>query len=479
MDEGTVAARVAAVNDAYLGVWADFLHNRRRQAAERAELFLGVLTTLPASAKDAEVWVAEADFLYIAGAVASNDAGRLERALVAYETSLASPGGGGNASARRMVAEALLRLRRYEEAFEAFAALAAGPRSVAWEDLEAPPFRLRHDAFLCERLARVGRLPVARATEAAAALRAVVARADARSCDGSKRGRRRWPFASEFSEELRRGLFDELLSTSTPYPSSGLSACETAIGTGPLSDAVDWSKVEAEYLDKKVVVIDGFFNEAALAELWRYAREAPVFRTVRNGFLGAFPADGHVHPATLATARSLEKRLPKVFAGHPLGMWWLFKYTEEAPQGIGLHADAAAVNLNIWLTPDSARKSGGGLDVYTKVPPDEAAVGDFNREFSSAAEEEALRAELRAAGPVKHVDYKCNRATLFVSDLWHESEPFDFTNSVEEPRVNLTFLFGDRTDGRCSSKSELAGPCAADANGAAPKPTEEGWDLFS
>ena len=30
VDDGTVAARVAAVNDAYLGVWGDFLRNRRR-----------------------------------------------------------------------------------------------------------------------------------------------------------------------------------------------------------------------------------------------------------------------------------------------------------------------------------------------------------------------------------------------------------------------------------------------------------------
>lgn len=481
-NEGTVAARVAAVNGAYLGIWGDFLRNRRRQAAERAELFLGVLASLPPSAKDADVWVAEADFLYIAGAVAGNDAGRLERAVAAYERSLASPGGGANASARRMAAEALLRLRRYEDAFDAFAALASGPRSTAWGDLEAPPFRLRHDAFLCERLGRLGRLPVTSAAEAAAALHAVAARVDDRgSCDGPGGGhrdnRRRWPLASEFSEDLQRGLFDELLTVSTPYPSAGLASWDAGGGADPLSNAVDWSRVEAEYLDRSVVTIDGFFNEAALAELWRYAREAPIFRTVRNGFLGAFPADGHVHPATLATARSLERRLPRVFAGHPLGLWWLFKYTEAAPRGIGLHADAAAVNLNIWLTPDSARKSGGGLDVYTQVPPDDAAVGDFNREFASDAEEESLRDELRSAGPVERVDYRCNRATLFVSDLWHESQPFEFVNSVEEPRVNLTLLFGDRTDGRCASK-KVAGPSASDANGVAPKQTEEGWDLF-
>jgi hypothetical protein len=57
-------------------------------------------------------------------------------------------------------------------------------------------------------------------------------------------------------------------------------------------------------------------------------------------------------------ALQLESKMPKVFKGHSLGLWWLFKYTNQAKNGISIHADAAAVNINIWLTPDSAHVKG-------------------------------------------------------------------------------------------------------------------------
>ena len=44
------------------------------------------------------------------------------------------------------------------------------------------------------------------------------------------------------------------------------------------------------------------------------------------------------------------------------------------------------------------------------------------------------------------VNDRRNRAVIFVSDRYHASEPFDFPDSDEAPRVNLTLLFGDRAD---------------------------------
>lgn len=43
-----------------------------------------------------------------------------------------------------------------------------------------------------------------------------------------------------------------------------------------------------------------------------------------------------------------------------------------------------------------------------------------------------------------HIPYKCNRAAIFVSDQYHVSEPFQFKDGLENHRVNLTLLFGDR-----------------------------------
>jgi len=51
----------------------------------------------------------------------------------------------------------------------------------------------------------------------------------------------------------------------------------------------------------------------------------------------------------------------------------------EASAGVGLHADDAAVNVNIWLTPDGARSAGGGLDVFRETPGRGLAASAFNR----------------------------------------------------------------------------------------------------
>ena len=45
---------------------------------------------------------------------------------------------------------------------------------------------------------------------------------------------------------------------------------------------------------------------------------------------------------TLALALALARTLPLTR--------WLFKYSDSNPSGIGIHADPAAVNFNLWLT---------------------------------------------------------------------------------------------------------------------------------
>jgi len=490
MESDDVSARIAAVHEAYPGVWASFLRNCLRQAGERAEALLGIINTVPETRKDTELWVTEGDFAYIAGAARGNDPSLLQVALTAYTNSFAlsgkegqlSRGDGGNngarnANARRMYAETLLRLRRYDEAFAIMAELAA-VRVSPWKELEVPPFRLRHDAALCMRLAKLGRLTAGMAVEAAAALRSVAACIDSSAASGTAGARKwstRWPRIADLDEEvaamLRRGLFDELWQICAPYPTERLSAWGPGTAD-PLNAQVDWPRAEAEYLSKRLVVVDDFFSPEALDELWCYAREAPCFRTVRNGFLGAFPADGNVHPIISSTARSLESRMPRVMEGHPLGLWWLFKYTEGAPSGIGIHADQAAVNVNIWLTPDSARRSGGGLDIFMHVAPEEARIEQINHEFATPGDEAKLRAALIADGGVERIEYRQNRAVVFVSDLFHASVPFDFVDCEEQPRVNLTCLFGDRAADRSAPP---LGAAPVGATGTVPEP---GWNLF-
>lgn len=56
--------------------------------------------------------------------------------------------------------------------------------------------------------------------------------------------------------------------------------------------------------------------------------------------------------------------------------------------------------MNLWLTEDDACLDGGGLRVYTHVPPLEQPTSSNNREFGPGEEGE-LRARLQVSRPSK------------------------------------------------------------------------------
>ena len=43
-----------------------------------------------------------------------------------------------------------------------------------------------------------------------------------------------------------------------------------------------------------------------------------------------------------------------------------------------------------------------------------------------------------------NVPYKFNRAVLFNSDYFHETDKINFKDEYEARRINITYLFGDR-----------------------------------
>ncbi|CAN0344165.1 unnamed protein product, partial [Ectocarpus sp. 8 AP-2014] len=94
-------------------------------------------------------------------------------------------------------------------------------------------------------------------------------------------------------------------------------------------------------------------------------------------------------------------------------------------------ADTAEINLNIWLTDDSANlgsvetDDGGGLTVFHAKPPGDWGFQEFNQE------PDAIQAFLEAndAGNTS-VPYRQNRALMFDSMLFHQSDPFRFKKGI-------------------------------------------------
>merc|ERR1711974_331203 len=111
--------------------------------------------------------------------------------------------------------------------------------------------------------------------------------------------------------------------------------------------------------------------------------------------------------------------------------------------GIGLHADMAAVNVNLWITPDEHNLDGstGGLVIYDAVADPDMSFAEYN-----AGNDMFVRQKMLEATEYRNVTipYRQNRAVIFDSARIHGTRPFSFRGGIRGRRINLTFLFGVR-----------------------------------
>jgi hypothetical protein len=200
--------------------------------------------------------------------------------------------------------------------------------------------------------------------------------------------------------------------------------------------AAQWQSAKPQ-----IAVIDNLLTPEALDGLRRFCLEAPIWRSsYKNGYLGAFPESGFACPLLGQIADELRKAFPAIFGGHPLHYMWGFKYDSQLT-GINIHADEAAVNVNFWLTPDDANldRESGGLVIWDVAAPLEWDFVKFN------SDSEAIRDFLTrgSAKPIR-VPYRANRAVIFDSDLFHETDALHFEDSYLNRRINVTMLYGRR-----------------------------------
>lgn len=203
-----------------------------------------------------------------------------------------------------------------------------------------------------------------------------------------------------------------------------------------------WTEIEDRYLaaQPNLTWIDGLLTAAGLAALRDWCLESTVWNDVKAGYLGAYMHDGFASRLMLGVVAELRQRMPRVIGRLPLQTLWAYKY-DSRDTGIGLHADEAAVNVNFWITPDDANlePAAGGLVVHTRDAPADWGFRRFN------ADPEAIRRFLESEGSTAiRVPYRANRAVLFDSDLFHETDHFHFRPGYENRRINVTMLFGSR-----------------------------------
>jgi hypothetical protein len=101
----------------------------------------------------------------------------------------------------------------------------------------------------------------------------------------------------------------------------------------------------------------------------------------------------------------------------------------------------AAVNVNLWISTDDGNEDpdSGGLRVWDVESPSDWAFSDYNANQPKARE--FLRSS--NAKPIA-VAHRSNRALIFNSTLFHESDRIQFRPDYENRRINITLLYGIR-----------------------------------
>jgi tetratricopeptide (TPR) repeat protein len=213
---------------------------------------------------------------------------------------------------------------------------------------------------------------------------------------------------------------------------------------GPLiNPQLDFRAIEDRYLAAKpsIATLDALVTPAALQALRRFCLESTIWHNIKPGYLGAYLHDGFCSEFLLRLAWEFRERLPRIVRGLPLQVMWGYKCDSSLP-GLGVHADAAAVNVNFWITDDSANldPGHGGLLVYEHEAPRDWGFGKFNKDSDTIL---AYLESVHSA-PLC-VPHRANRAVIFDSDLFHASDRPRFREGYAHRRVNITLLYGLRT----------------------------------
>jgi hypothetical protein len=191
----------------------------------------------------------------------------------------------------------------------------------------------------------------------------------------------------------------------------------------------------------QLVVIDDLLTTEALEGLRRFCWNSTIWRKpYANGYLGAIPEYGFACPLLAQIADELRERYDAIFGSHPLRYLWAFK-CDGTLEGVNIHADFAAVNVNFWITPDEANldPEHGGLVVWDVAAPLDWDFARYNND------EPAIRrflAEHKARSVT--IPYRANRAVIFDSDLFHETDKIAFKEGYANRRMNVTMLYGRR-----------------------------------
>jgi tetratricopeptide (TPR) repeat protein len=218
-----------------------------------------------------------------------------------------------------------------------------------------------------------------------------------------------------------------------------------------VNNSLNIESITNDYFNHKfgLVYIDNFLSPLALESLREFLLGSTIWFNVANkgGYLGTNLKEGLGNPLIFQIAEELRKKFPKIFKDHPIKQIWAYKYDSRAKNkssdlsGIHPHADDGAITFNLWITPSDANlnPSSGGLVFHSLEAPKQ---WDYNYQNSYNHDMVKIQEELKKSkDKTEVIPYKENRAVIFNSHLFHETDNYEFKDGYQNRRINLGILF--------------------------------------
>ena len=239
--------------------------------------------------------------------------------------------------------------------------------------------------------------------------------------------------------ELSNGQIDIL---GDDYNTAIFATDAPEIANGVINPKLNWEKIERDFEDNNsgVIWFDDFITEGALKLLNKFLHQSTIWHDFVHiyGFVASYLEEGLACPLLLQIVEEFRSSLPRLLGDRPLTQAWAFKALQGG-KPIYCHTDDAEISLNFWLTPDIAnrRPESGGMKIYKQLEPDDWSKMDYKnnqgriKKFLDSEKVECVT-----------IPYRQNRAVLFKSRYFHETDNPDFKSGYNNHRINITMLFG-------------------------------------
>ena len=212
------------------------------------------------------------------------------------------------------------------------------------------------------------------------------------------------------------------------------------VASRAVNERTDRAALTARFERYGAISVDDLLTPQALDSLRRFLLESTIWHDFSHidDFVASYLEDGLACPLLLQIADELRRTFPDILGEHPLSQAWAFKGL-HAQAAVDVHADDAAVSFNFWVTPTEANldPAHGGLIVCRAAPPDGWEIKDYD-----ADRERIVTFLEQNVGDSLVIPYCQNRAVIFRSRLFHQSDRPKFASGYENHRINLTLLYG-------------------------------------